>query len=225
MKKARRTALAPLALALAATPGCAPPPAAAASPPHAVATERPAEARAADERELVRLHAEVLENHRTANVDRWLSNEAEAGGDAYVVASRGALNRPTKSERRARLQRYLTSTTFREYRDLVAPIVKISRDGSLGWVIVQVHAEGVQRTEGREEPLEFTSAWVELYEKQGGRWVAVGNVSNFKELERLHGGPGAQPPGLREGAPGSAPALPDIAPGGAGEGASERGAW
>jgi hypothetical protein len=177
-----RRALAALALSLASAPACttgAPP--AATTPPPAGAEARPTAARAADERELLRLHAEVLENHRTANVDRWLSNEAEAAGDDYVVANRGAIKRPTKAERRARLTPYLTSTAFREYRDLVAPIVKVSRDGSLGWVVVQVHAAGLRRGDKGEEPLEFTSAWIELYEKRGGRWVAVGNVSNFKE--------------------------------------------
>ena len=62
------------------------------------------------------------------------------------------------------------------------PIVRISKDGSLGWLIAQVSAAGVQADAGgQEKPVAFTSAWIELYEKQNGRWVAVGNVSNFKE--------------------------------------------
>jgi hypothetical protein len=30
------------------------------------------------------------------------------------------------------------------------------------------------------QPLEFISAWIELYEKRDGRWWRIGNVSNFK---------------------------------------------
>ena len=48
--------------------------------------------------------------------------------------------------------------------------------------MVQVHAEGV-RFDGNGNvtgPLNFTSAWVELYEKQAGAWRMVGNVSNFR---------------------------------------------
>jgi hypothetical protein len=58
------------------------------------------------------------------------------------------------------------------------PIVSVSADGTLGWVVVQVRARGVQGD--AKEPLAFVSAWIELYEKRKGRWVRVGNVSNFK---------------------------------------------
>ena len=62
-----------------------------------------------------------------------------------------------------------------------APAARVSRDGSLGWVIVQVRARGLQTTAtGSTEVLEFTSAWIELYEKRDGRWLRIGNVSNFK---------------------------------------------
>jgi len=60
-------------------------------------------------------------------------------------------------------------------------VVKVSSDGSLGWVIVQVGARGVQAMDdGTKKPIEFVSAWIELYEKRDGRWYAVGNVSNFR---------------------------------------------
>ena len=85
--------------------------------------------------------------------------------------------------RRERLGPYLQQTRFSKYADKVPPIVKVSSDGSLGWVIVQVEARGEQTTStGAVESLEFVSAWIELYEKRNGRWVRVGNVSNFKPI-------------------------------------------
>jgi hypothetical protein len=61
------------------------------------------------------------------------------------------------------------------------PQIAISSDGTLGWVIVQVQANGIQTSErGEKVPIEFVSAWIELYEKRDGRWLRVGNVSNFK---------------------------------------------
>ncbi len=64
---------------------------------------------------------------------------------------------------------------------MAAPQVKVSRDGTLGWVIVQVRAAGVQSTAGGgTQPLAFESAWIELYERRGAQWFRVGNVSNFK---------------------------------------------
>ena len=124
------------------------------------------------------LHEKVLRAHRESNVDLLLADE----GDAYVVANRGEVTRPTLAERRARMGPYLRRTRFAEYRDTVEPIVRVSDDGSLGWVIVQVYARGLQETGGgTPEPIEFTCAWIELYERRDRVWVRVGNVSNFRE--------------------------------------------
>lgn len=130
------------------------------------------------DRDLLRaLHEKVILAHRQSNVEAILEDEAAD----YVVANRGEVTRPTLEERRERLGSYLRSTTFSEYRDVIEPVVTISSDGSLGWVIVQVQATGVQTSEsGEKEPVQFISAWIELYEKRQGRWLRVGNVSNFK---------------------------------------------
>jgi hypothetical protein len=98
-----------------------------------------------------------------------------------VQANKGVISHPSLEERRERFRAYLGSTRFEVYRDVADPVVRVSDDGTLGWVIVQVEARGVQtQADGRTEPLQFTSAWIELYEKRGGRWVRTGNVSNFK---------------------------------------------
>jgi hypothetical protein len=123
------------------------------------------------------LHEKVIRAHRQSDVELLLEDEAAD----YVVANRGEVTRPTLDERRERLGSYFRSTTFQEYRDVVDPVVRVSSDGTLGWVIVQVQASGLQTTPGgQKEPLEFVSAWIELYEKRDGRWCRVGNVSNFK---------------------------------------------
>lgn len=143
-----------------------------AGPPPAAVGTGPAE------KELLALHAAVLKAHLDSNVKAWLATES----DDYVVANRGEITHPTMADREKRLGEYLGRTRFHEYRDLVPPVIRVSRDGSLGWVIAQVTASGIQRTEdGTERPIEFVSAWIELYEKQGNRWVRTGNVSNFKE--------------------------------------------
>jgi hypothetical protein len=130
-----------------------------------------------DTEHLLALHEEVLRAHRESNVDLLLAAEE----DEYVVANRGEITRPDRKARREGLGPYLEQTRFSKYRDKVPPIVKVSADGSLGWVIVQVEARGERTTQtGTVNPLEFVSAWIEVYEKRNGRWVRVGNVSNFK---------------------------------------------
>lgn len=123
------------------------------------------------------LHEKVMRAHRESDVELLLKDESAD----YVVANRGEISRPTLQERRERLGPYLRSTTFQEYRDLTDPVVKVSGDGTLGWVIVQVKASGMQTgADGSRNPLQFVSAWIELYEKRDGRWLRTGNVSNFK---------------------------------------------
>ena len=133
----------------------------------------PPEARA----KLLALHEEVMRAHRESNADLLLRSEAPDS----ISANRGQITQPTLDARRARFQQYLGTTRFAEYIDLVPPVVRVSDDGSLGWVIVQVRAAGVQTTQdGGSQPLAFESAWIELYEHRGGSWYRVGNVSNFK---------------------------------------------
>jgi hypothetical protein len=129
------------------------------------------------EAELIRMHKELLRFHMNADVESWLATETEE----YVVANRGEITYPSKKEREARLKPYLTRTKFKEYEDVIEPIVRVSKDGSLAWLIAKVKASGMQTTDdGKQEPIEFVSAWIELFEKRDGKWLRVGNVSNFK---------------------------------------------
>ena len=133
----------------------------------------PLEARA----KLLALHEDAMRAHRESNADLLLRAEAPDS----ISANRGQITQPSLDERRARFQQYLRSTRFSEYIDVVPPIVRVSSDGSLGWVIVQVRAAGVQTTQdGGSQPLAFESAWIELYERREGTWYRTGNVSNFK---------------------------------------------
>jgi len=130
------------------------------------------------EDQLRALHAKVLRAHLESDVDLLLEDDAPEG----TQANRGVVSKTDAADTRAHMGSYLARTTFTEYRDLIDPLISVSRDGTLGWVIVQVYARGTQRQDdGTAEPLEFTCAWIELYERREGRWLRVGNVSNFKE--------------------------------------------
>lgn len=128
-----------------------------------------------DRAELLRLHATVLEAHRNNDLDAWMQTET----DDYVMVNRGDILMPDKAARRERLGPYPDSTTFTIYEDLVPPIVRISEDGTLAWLIAQVHVAGWQTGNGGGRvDFEDVWAWIELYEKRDGRWLRTGNVSN-----------------------------------------------
>ena len=123
-----------------------------------------------DDQVLLEMHREILRDHLENDLDGWMATESAD----YVSANRGEVSHPTIEERRQRLQPYLDSTEFSSYRDLIDPIVRVSDDGTLGWVICQVEVEGAQ---GGEE-FSMVWAWIELYAKENGEWRRVGNVSN-----------------------------------------------
>lgn len=129
---------------------------------------------AAAEAELRARHAAVIEHHLTGDVEAWLAGESDVivgGGDGEVTTS-------TKAERRARRSAYLKATEFTRYEDTETPVVEVSRDCSLGWVIVEVAVEGTTETADGPAPLAFRSSWVELYRRVDGDWLMVGSVSD-----------------------------------------------
>lgn len=130
--------------------------------------------------QLLALHGEVIAAHLAGDATMIVGRES---GD-YVVANRGEVSFPSLEQRSNRLGGYLRTTRFTEYRDLIEPVVQVSPDGRLGWVIAQVGAKGVQeKGDGTSARIEYVSAWIELYENRDGRWFRVGNVSNFKPDE------------------------------------------
>jgi hypothetical protein len=131
----------------------------------------------AEKRKLMALHEEFKSAHLDGDADTIL---ARIAGD-YVRVARGEVSHPRRDDMAARMEDYLGRTSFSEYRDLRDPIVRVSEDGTLGWVVVELRARGVQKTpEGAEEPLEFVCAWISLFEKREGEWMMVGDVSTFR---------------------------------------------
>ena len=58
--------------------------------------------------------------------------------------------------------------------------MKVSQDGTLGWVAAQIEARGESvGTNGQARTIEAVFAWIELYERRGEEWVAIGNATSF----------------------------------------------
>jgi hypothetical protein len=142
----------------------------------AACTSGPPPSLATDEQQLLALHQAGLKAHLQNDIDALLASQA----DDFVLVNRGEITSHSREQRREFLGPYLAATQFEFYRDASAPIVKISRDGSLGWVIAKVAARGTRATSsGADVGLEFEAAWIELYERRGHEWIAIGNVSSF----------------------------------------------
>jgi len=127
--------------------------------------------------EILDLHKSTIDAHLNKNVDFFVQDLAED----FMSVSNGEIHYPPKEEIRSKFSSYLTNTTFTEYRDLTEPIIGFSKDGSFAWSVVQVKVAG-KRTmdDGSEGDLDFTCAWITLYERQENKWIRLGEVSNFK---------------------------------------------
>ncbi|MCA9988669.1 MAG: nuclear transport factor 2 family protein [Anaerolineales bacterium] len=127
--------------------------------------------------ELLALHQAGIQAHLDKDVDFFLQDIAPD----YLSVGRGDIRRPTADAIRTQFSSYLGNTDFSEYADLSEPIVGISADGSMGWLIAQVKVSGQQQVgDGSVQPLDFVSAWLMLYERRDDRWVRLADVSTFR---------------------------------------------
>jgi len=78
----------------------------------------------------------------------------------------------------------MRGATYHEWDYVEPPIVRIADDASIAWVITR---RGVRRTkrqdDGTSEEQHFVYAGLDAYEKRGGAWVRVANVSTFADGE------------------------------------------
>ncbi len=130
------------------------------------------------EQQLMRKHRLMMDAHYFEDP----SLIAGAFGEQGVIVYEGEVAPTIGAETEASLTRRLMNRNHTRYDDLVRPIIRVADDGSLGWVIVQVRAEGVRFDANGDPsgPLDFTCAWIAMYEKVAGQWKMAGNVSNFK---------------------------------------------
>jgi hypothetical protein len=130
-----------------------------------------------DSTALLRIHQTIISAHRANNVEAWMQLEAVD----MTSINGGRVSFPTSAQRHAGRTEYLASSKFEVYRDLRPPIVRISRDGTLGWLIAEVEVKGTETgQDGASSPFHDVWAWVELYEKIDGAWKIVGNASNHR---------------------------------------------
>ena len=131
-----------------------------------------------DEYVLLKTHQNILDSLLRNDVDRLFLDVAE---DIFGIES-GSIQWKEKSlameERRTLMEKY----SFSVYEDIKPPLVKVSNDGSLAWLVASVRIEGQEKhVDGSILPVSMLAAWVELYEKGNGTWLFVGSVASANE--------------------------------------------
>jgi hypothetical protein len=128
----------------------------------------------ADRATLLRMHALA----QTAHLDKRPDLMVASFADSFLNISRGAVTVRTPAENRARFQAYFDRSTFLEWADLAPPVIRISPDGQMAYVIVQKRVRlSALDSVGVARPEHTIFAWVELYEKRDGKWTLMAVAS------------------------------------------------
>ena len=128
--------------------------------------------------ELLKTHQQDRRAHFQTDVDLLLADHPEE----FIYVRDGKVGRSKKADTRKVFTESFKGATYSEWDDLEPPIVRVSNDGSLGWIITRLKVRRTKKNStGAEKEEKFVYAGIMTYEKRGGRWIKVANVSTFEE--------------------------------------------
>lgn len=132
---------------------------------------------------LLQLHRTALQAHLDKDAGAFLAAYASQW---YDVRTEGIRLR-TKEEALPSIDQYFRRTHFADISEITAPIIHLSTDASMAWVIGEIRAHAFQETAHEEKrDFSFRCAWVSIYEKQEGEWTQVVDASFFQFQKDEH---------------------------------------
>jgi hypothetical protein len=76
---------------------------------------------------------------------------------------------------------YFHDAKYYEWDDMEEPIIRISDDAGMAWMIPRTRIRRVQKNaDGTAKEEKAVYAGIMTYEKRDGRWVRMANVSTFE---------------------------------------------
>jgi hypothetical protein len=121
----------------------------------------------ADRAELLRIH----EVSRAAHLEKDAAQIAALISDDFLNISDGEIQHWTQEDVVARLQPYLDRSTFQAWDDIEEPVIRISQDGTMAYVVILKHVRLTEVDElGETVEGHTVFAWTETYEKHDGQW-------------------------------------------------------
>ena len=129
---------------------------------------------------------ELLEHHRKDRRAHFENNAALALSDqveeGFIYVRNGAIARRNKADFRPMLETYFKNAKYYEWDDLEPPIIRVSDDGSMAWMIERIRVRRTQPSlSGAAKEEKFVYAGITTYERLDGKWLKVANVSTFEQ--------------------------------------------
>jgi ketosteroid isomerase-like protein len=122
---------------------------------------------------LIRRHIQDRKAHFEKDIATLLSGIA----DEQINLRDGRVITSSRADAKNRFTNYFGQVAeFLHWDDLQQPIIRISQDGTMAWMInrIRLHYRSVDNEEA-----DMICAWLMVYEKQNDDWVAVANASTF----------------------------------------------
>lgn len=126
-------------------------------------------------KELQSIHMEDRQAHFNTDVKTATSFFT----DSYIYVRDGEINHLTLSNLESMYSNYFQGAIFNEWDDLEQPIIHISGDGTMAWVIEHFRIRITRQKDNREEEQISEYAGITIYEKTAGKWLRVANASTF----------------------------------------------
>jgi hypothetical protein len=118
-----------------------------------------------DRAALLKLHAEDRDGHLKGDADLLTAPL----GASFTEVVGGHAKTMTRDAAKERFGEYLKTVKFTKWDDADAPVIKISADGKMAWMIVETNAE-VAAIDHPENKRDFADSAIETFEKGADGW-------------------------------------------------------
>ena len=127
--------------------------------------------------ELLCIHLADIRAHLEKDVPSLIKTIPEE----FIYVGKGKITRQSRDEIRDFFTGYLDGAEYEKYEDLQVPHAEVSADGTMGWVISRMTVTHTKPDDaGGTSTRSFIYAGIMTYEKVGGKWMKVANVSTFE---------------------------------------------
>jgi Domain of unknown function (DUF4440) len=128
---------------------------------------------------------QLLQQERAAHFGKDAKLLVSVFADDFINVDAGKVIRPTREESRSGMQAYFDRSEFLEWDDISPPIIRVSQDASMAYVIVHKRVRLKAKNERGDVEEETTIfAWTETYEKQNGQWTLTSVASTREQTAK-----------------------------------------
>jgi hypothetical protein len=147
------------------------------APAHSRLANREADESASAKEELLAIHHSA----RRAHFNRDVGSIVAGMSPEFTTVHEGTIRVMSREDVRKQFTEYFRGAEFSAWDDLEPPMIRVSPDGKMGWMIVRVRIAYTKTDAGGATSKEDTvMAWMSAYEKREGKWLLVANATTSK---------------------------------------------